>query len=153
MSISQRSRSRAIRNVAILGDTGVPTNEVAPVVTGTANVGQTLSCSTGTWTGSPSFTYQWKRDGVDIGGATANTYLLADMDILTSISCLVTATNVNGSASQISNSVSVTLTYNDIAASLYLYNNHTVGMPAVNNIAGSTINKISKQLYLYNNFK
>lgn len=75
---------------------GIPVNSVAPAVTGTTTVGSTLSCSNGTWSGSPSFTFQWKRDGVSIGGATSNTYLLDALDETTSIKCTVGASNLAG---------------------------------------------------------
>lgn len=67
-------------------------NTVAPVVSGTAGVGETLSVTDGTWAGSPStFTYQWKRDDVAISGATSNTYVLVSGDAGNNISCTVTA--------------------------------------------------------------
>jgi hypothetical protein len=41
---------------------GAPSNQTAPAITGTAQEGQTLTCSTGTWTNSPTgYAYQWKR--------------------------------------------------------------------------------------------
>lgn len=50
----------AIRPGEVITDP--PVNTVAPAVTGTAQVGQTLSCTTGTWDNSPSgYTYQWQR--------------------------------------------------------------------------------------------
>ena len=72
-----------------------PVNTVAPAVTGTATVGQTLSTTNGTWTGAPAptFTYQWQRTGVDIGGATSSTYVLVAADYANTIRCVVTATN------------------------------------------------------------
>jgi hypothetical protein len=84
-----------------------PANTVAPALSGTAEVGQTLTCSTGTWTGDPTITYayQWKRDGVNISGATANTYLLDVLDEGENILCTVTATNGVGSDSEDSNTV------------------------------------------------
>lgn len=77
-----------------------PVNTVLPVISGTESVGSTLTASTGTWTGrpSPTFTYQWKRAGVDIGGATAASYLLVAGDSGTVITCAVTATNSEGNA-------------------------------------------------------
>jgi len=54
--------------------------------------GDELSCSPGTWSHSPSFGYQWLRDGAPIGGATAATYTVTAADEGTSIQCLVTAT-------------------------------------------------------------
>ena len=63
----------------------VPANTVLPAITGTVTVGQTLTASSGTWTGNPTPTYgyQWKRDEVAIGSATANTYLLVGADAAT----------------------------------------------------------------------
>lgn len=82
-----------------------PINTVAPAVTGTATVGQVLSCSTGTWTGTATitFTYQWKRDGSNIGSATASTYTLVTADTGAAITCTVTGTNSVGNSSATSN--------------------------------------------------
>lgn len=86
----------------------LPVNSVAPAITGTAQEGQTLTCSTGTWSGSPTYTYQWKRNGNNIGGATSSTYLLVTADVGQSILCTVTATNFVGSATANSNTVTPT---------------------------------------------
>ncbi|NBT87226.1 MAG: DUF932 domain-containing protein, partial [Flavobacteriaceae bacterium] len=55
-----------------------PVNTVAPVVSGTAATGETLSCTTGTWINSPtSYAYQWYRNNTtSIGGATSSTYVV-----------------------------------------------------------------------------
>lgn len=82
-----------------------PVNTVAPAITGTAQEGQTLTCSTGTWSGSPTYTYQWKRNGNNIGSATNSTYTLVTADVGQSIKCTVTATNFSGSANADSNTV------------------------------------------------
>jgi hypothetical protein len=83
----------------------IPANTVAPVVSGTATVGQTLSCTTGTWSGlpSPTFTYQWQRAGSNIGSATSSTYVLVAADAGNAIRCVVTGTNTVGSTSANSN--------------------------------------------------
>ena len=86
----------------------VPVNTVAPAITGTAQEGQTLTCSTGTWSGSPTYTYQWKRNGSNIGSATNSTYLLVLADVGQSILCTVTATNALGSSNADSNTVTPT---------------------------------------------
>lgn len=63
---------------------GVPVNTVAPTLSGSAVVGQTLTCGTGTWTNSPSsYAYKWQQSvdasfWTDISGATASTYLLPE---------------------------------------------------------------------------
>jgi len=84
----------------------IPANTVAPVVSGTATVGQTLSTTNGTWSGipTPTFTYQWQRAGSNIGSATASTYVLVAADVGSTIRCVVTATNTVGSTSANSNS-------------------------------------------------
>jgi hypothetical protein len=75
-----------------------PVNTAAPAVTGTGAVGNTLSCTQGTWTYVPtSYAYQWRRNGLNIAGATAATYLLVAADSGTNITCSVTATNAAGS--------------------------------------------------------
>ncbi|RFA14537.1 hypothetical protein B7R21_06220 [Subtercola boreus] len=52
-----------------------PANTVRPVVTGTAQVGTTLSASPGTWSQPGlTFAYQWYANGTSIPQATASTY-------------------------------------------------------------------------------
>jgi hypothetical protein len=46
-----------------------------------------------------TYAYQWKRNGANISGATANTYTLVTADFGTKISATVTATNTAGSTS------------------------------------------------------
>jgi hypothetical protein len=69
----------------------VPVNTLAPVVSGTMLVGSTLTTTTGTWTGSPTFSYQWYdvTSGL-ISGATSNTYVLQNSNITHNIYCAVT---------------------------------------------------------------
>lgn len=84
----------------------LPANTVLPAITGTTTVGQTLTASNGTWTGSPtSYAYQWRRDGAPISGATASTYLLDAADETADISVTVTATSAFGSTSATSTEV------------------------------------------------
>ena len=85
-----------------------PVNTVAPAITGTAQEGQTVTCSTGRWTGTPTITlaFQWKRDNVNITlNAQAQSYKLIPADVHTHITCQVTATNGYGSASATSNNI------------------------------------------------
>lgn len=78
-----------------------PENTVIPTITGTAQVGQTLTASPGTWTGTPTpdLTYQWEDDGVAIVGATASTLLLAVGQLGGVITVVVTGTNASGTDS------------------------------------------------------
>lgn len=75
----------------------VPVNTVLPVITGTPAVGQTLTGSDGTWTNTPtSYARQWYADGVQIGGATASTYLLTGGEEGADITFGVIASNSAG---------------------------------------------------------
>lgn len=78
----------------------VPANTVLPVISGTLNVGDTLSVTTGTWTGNPApaYTYQWRVNGSNVLGATANSYVLLIGDTGFNVDCRVTATNIEGAA-------------------------------------------------------
>ena len=75
-----------------------PQNTVAPAITGTEEAGETLTCSSGTWTGEApiSYAYQWYRTGIGaIGGATSSTYDLTNLDAGFTIYCIVTASNTS----------------------------------------------------------
>src|SRR5690606_5577872 len=81
-----------------------PANTVLPAITGTAETGQTLTASSGSWTGtpSPSYAYQWLLDGVSLPGKTASTIsVIADYEGSV-LSVMVTATNTAGSAVAVS---------------------------------------------------
>lgn len=92
---------------AALNTVVAPVNTVAPVASGTARVGETLTTTDGTWTGSPTFTYQWRRGGVNIASATNSTYVLVTADVGQAIDCNVTATNAAGAVSQDSNNITL----------------------------------------------
>jgi hypothetical protein len=62
-------------------------NLTAPVIAGTAEVGNTLTVTPGTWIKSFTLKYQWQRGGVDISGATTTTYTVTLDDAGTSITC------------------------------------------------------------------
>lgn len=65
---------------------------VAPAVTGTAQVGQTLTTTNGTWTNTPTtLARKWYADGVEISGATGTTYVVQAGDEGKKITSRVTA--------------------------------------------------------------
>jgi Carboxypeptidase regulatory-like domain len=84
-----------------------PVDTAAPVVSGTPAVGQTLSCSDGSWTGEPRlrFTHTWLRNGSAI--ANGSTYVVQAADQGNGLSCIVTATNIYGKVSITSNTLTV----------------------------------------------
>lgn len=79
-----------------------PANTALPAIIGAATVGETLTGSEGTWTGTPTLVLQWLRDGTAIPGATNTTYVLSEDDQNTTISLRVSATNAGGSAVAVS---------------------------------------------------
>lgn len=84
--------STAISNV-IYTFSYLPVNIVAPAITGNLNVGQVLTCDTGTWTNSPNaYSYQWYKDGQK--NATTSTYTITDA--ANTIKCAVIAGNEAG---------------------------------------------------------
>ncbi len=86
-----------------------PANTVAPTVSGTAKVDATLTAANGTWSGAPTYAYQWLRctgTGVasdtlpagctTISGATQGTYAIDDADYQKYLRVRVTGTNGGG---------------------------------------------------------
>lgn len=64
----------------------------SPTVSGVAAVGKKLTAQTGTWTPTAGFSYQWRRDGVAITGATGANYWPSASDLGRSVSVSVTGT-------------------------------------------------------------
>jgi hypothetical protein len=80
----------------------VPVNTTAPTIStdGSPQVGETVTATTGLWSGTAplTYSYQWRRaPGIDIGNDT-NSYTLTVDDAGVNVWCLVTATNSVGSA-------------------------------------------------------
>ena len=80
-----------------------PANTAAPMITGTARVGETLTAQNGTWSNSPTaFQYQWQRCNAsgaacaNVAGATAKTYLLTSTDADRTMRVRVTGINAEG---------------------------------------------------------
>jgi hypothetical protein len=90
----------------VVSDDTAPRNTVRPAISGTAQVGETLTVSNGTWTGgATTFTYQWQRcdeNGsgcVNVAGATARAYGVRSEDQGHTMRTLVTAENQAGKTS------------------------------------------------------
>jgi hypothetical protein len=102
-SASEVSNAKAIVRAA----PARPQDTVPPTISGTAQVGQTLTASTGTWTGQAplTFAYHWRRcdrtgaNCADISGATSKTYAVTSADEGTTLRVRVTARNSAGTAS------------------------------------------------------
>jgi hypothetical protein len=84
---------------AIANVNDAPTGSV--LIGGTRAENQTLSANTtgiGDADGLGAFTYQWRRDGVAVAGATGATYLLGDADVGTRMSLRIAYTDARGTA-------------------------------------------------------
>ncbi len=93
------SGAQAMRNAA-------PVNTAPPTISGTSEVGQTLTASDGTWSNAPtSFAYQWLRcngggnNCANVANGTQKTYTLVGADAGNTMRVRVTATNADGSTS------------------------------------------------------
>jgi hypothetical protein len=83
--------------LAVVAAASVPMNTGLPVISGNAQVGQTLTTTNGTWANNPtSFTYRWNRGGSPIAGATSSSYVPVSADVGATLTVSVIATNSVG---------------------------------------------------------
>jgi hypothetical protein len=88
--------------------TAAPIVEALPVASGTGLVGDTLTATTGAWSGEEavSYGYQWERCNEygdscsSISGATTNTYTLTESDATHTVRVLVTATDAGSGSTK-----------------------------------------------------
>ena len=96
-------------NVNVTGATNCvpPSFDSQPVVTAPAGllVGEDVVVSVSTSGTAVAISYQWQRDGVDIGGATGSSYTQTTSDIGPELTCVVTLTGACGAVSQSSTGV------------------------------------------------
>jgi len=81
----------------VINSNDAPTGSVT--ISGTALVGSVITSDTSTIAdadGVGAFSYQWKRDGINIVGANSSSYLLANADTNTSLTLDVTYTDDAG---------------------------------------------------------
>ncbi len=90
-----------------------PVNATPPLITGAAQVGSTLSASSGTWAGRPTaYSYEWQdcdptgASCTTVPGATGPTYTIIAGDVGSAIRVVVTASNAGGSTPQASSATS-----------------------------------------------
>lgn len=101
---------------------GVPAWTETPVVRGKNEVDRKLSVrvTQDMWTytptlkwARPTLSWQWKRDGVAIAGATDPVYVTTIADLGTDITCTVTLTGENGTASVTTGTTFTSLDFNN----------------------------------------
>ena len=81
-----------------------PVNLAVPTLSGTFSVGNVVTVDPGLWAydsqaTAPTQSYQWRRGGVDISGATAASYTVQSADLGPGISVVETAANSTGTRS------------------------------------------------------
>jgi subtilisin family serine protease len=93
-----------------------PASTSLPTVSGTAQDGQTLGASAGSWSGSPtSYAYQWQRCDssgaacAPLAGATTSSYAVQTADVGSTLRVTVTASNSAGSATATSTQTAIVL--------------------------------------------
>jgi hypothetical protein len=109
------SASATSSQTDIVSSPGAPKNTDRPLISGTPEVGQTLTADEGSWSGNPtSVAYQWQHcdaDNIvactDIAGATDKTYTLHVADEGYRMRVRVTAKNDKGSGTAVSATTAV----------------------------------------------
>jgi len=80
-----------------------PTNSVLPSISGIAQVGVLATALEGVWTGAPVFTYQWKKNAVNVAvGGTSKTYTFIAGEVGAVMTVAVTGTNGAGALTKTS---------------------------------------------------
>lgn len=85
-----------------------------PTISGTVVVGARVTASTGAWSPTASFSYQWLRDGSPISGARASSYVAVAEDLGRKLSVTVT-----GSASGIRSATKTSAATTVVAVSVF----------------------------------
>ena len=103
------SATKDSRATGIVSDTVAPKVYARPVLSGTAEVGSSLTTTIGTWAGASTFKFQWQQcdkggnNCSNVAGATGRTYGVRSSDVGMELRAVVTATNKYGSTNASSN--------------------------------------------------
>ena len=103
---AERTTPTAASATGVLRPVTSPSVTSPPTISGTPQQGQTLSASTGSWSGTTpmSYAYQWQRcdsagaSCAPVAAATGANYVLASADVGSTLRVSVTASNAVGSA-------------------------------------------------------
>jgi hypothetical protein len=105
----------AVAGLSDAASNAAPVNTGEPKISGTAQEGQTLTATSGSWTSTTtlSYAYQWRRCNAqgngcsNVGGADTSSYLVRAGDVGNTLRVRVTARNADGSAQSTSNQTDV----------------------------------------------
>ena len=116
---------------------GSPANTSAPTISGTAERGQTLTATSGEWSGSPtSYAYQWElcnSSGATcsaVAGATAATLALPASAVASTVRVVVSASNTTGGGTPMASAQTATIASNIP---------HLTGVSPASAITGSSV--------------
>ena len=98
MASPTTNKRRFASYIGAVTDPVAPANTVAPAVTGTAQVGVTLTVSAGTFTGTPApvVDRQWLVGGLEVPGAFGLTFVPRVADIGKTITVRTRAQSLSG---------------------------------------------------------
>jgi hypothetical protein len=97
-SVSNSNISGIALNIGDINDSGSEETLTGSVsISGTAQVGETLTANTSNLNGSGTISYTWLRGSSTISGATGSTYTLTTADIGASIKVRVSRSGMSGS--------------------------------------------------------
>jgi hypothetical protein len=122
---------------AIANVNDLPTGSV--LISGVRTENRTLSANTTDIVdadGLGAFTYQWRRDGVDVAAATGSTYLLGDADVGTRMSLRVTYTDARGTSETLTSAQTALI--NNV-------NDAPVGLPVITGTATEDQTMLNRQ--------
>ena len=105
----------AVTGLSNAASSAAPVNTGEPAISGTPQVAQTLTTTSGTWTSAStiSYAYEWRRCNAqgngcsNIGGADSSSYLVKNSDVGDTLRVRVTAKNTDGSTQSTSNETAV----------------------------------------------
>lgn len=110
LSVTQPSTFAGTTSFHINDLLGGPVSLSAPKISGLPQLGATVTANTGLWVydtdaGEPVQSWQWRRAGVDIAGATGSSYTLGAADVGEELAVLETQTDGFGQRSSLSSPI------------------------------------------------
>lgn len=114
MYLQQRTGAPVLSSLRVTNPEATPVvfapNISALVISGSTTQGQTLTATpTATGNPAPTYTYQWKANGTNISGATANTYVLTANEVGKTITVSAVADNLNGTTAAFTSAATVAI--------------------------------------------